>query len=58
MTLKEDFNYEKRSDFKELVEPVVLWLQKYRTPHDKIIIAMDGAELVSGEIGVSFEVVD
>jgi hypothetical protein len=47
-----------REEFKEVVKPVVEWMHKSSTPHDTIIIRQDGAELVCGEMAVSFEVPD
>lgn len=48
----------KLEEFKEVTEPVVNWLQKNGDPHQKIIITLDSAELVSGEMGYSVEVLD
>lgn len=45
-------------EFREAVKPAVNWLQKNCSPHHKIIIEMNGAELVGGEMAFSVEVPD
>jgi len=45
-------------EFKKAMQPAVEWFQKHCNPHQKIIIEMDGAELVSGEMAFSAEVPD
>lgn len=49
---------EKIKELEELAKPLNEWLQKNFSPHHKIIIECDGAEVVAGEIGVPFEVLD
>jgi len=49
---------EKTKEFETLTKPLNEWLQKNYDPHCKIIISCDGAEVVRGELGVPFEVVD
>lgn len=49
---------EKNKELEELARPLNDWLQKNFTPHHKIIISSDGAEVVQGVIGVPFEVID
>lgn len=51
-------NNSKKEEFKKAMEPAVEWLQKNGTPHDKVIIDMEGAELVSGEMAFSVDVPD
>ncbi len=48
----------KLKELEELAKPLNKWLQENFTPHHQIIIRNDGAELVSGELGVPFEVTD
>lgn len=45
-------------EFKNVMSPAVEWFQKNCNPHQRIIIEMDGAELVSGEISFPVEVPD
>lgn len=45
-------------EFKTLAKPLNEWLQKNYDPHCNIIISYDGAEVVRGELGISFEVQD
>ena len=47
-----------REEFKKAVQPAIEWLQNHCSPHDRIIIEMDNAELVSGEMAVKFDVPD
>lgn len=44
--------------FKEAMKPAVEWLQKNGNPHQRIIIELDGVELLSGEMAFSVEVPD
>lgn len=48
----------KKEEFQKAVEPAIKWLQENGDPHKKIIITMDGVELVSGEIGFSVDIPD
>lgn len=42
--------------FKELVKPLVEYLQENYDPYHYIMISCDHAELVKGQIGVPFEI--
>ncbi|MBQ6298697.1 MAG: hypothetical protein IJK81_13615 [Selenomonadaceae bacterium] len=48
----------KIEELRRVCKPVVEYLQKNHTPYEKIIIDWASAELVSGELGASFEVPD
>ncbi len=50
---KDDFE-----EFKKAMKPAVEWFQKNCNPHQRIIIEMDGVELVSGEMAFPVEVQD
>jgi len=45
-------------EFSALCQPLNEWLQKNFSPHTKIIIENDSAEIVEGVTGVPFDVVD
>lgn len=47
-----------KEEFKKAVKPAIEWLQSNCSPHERIIIEMDNAELVGGEIAVKFDVLD
>ena len=53
-TMKEDL----RKEFEELSKPLNEWLQKNFSPHHKVVVSFDGAEVVSGEMGVSYDIMD
>lgn len=42
--------------FKELVKPLVEYLQENYSPHHSIIINCDYAELVMGQMGTPFKI--
>lgn len=43
-------------EFKESAQPLVNFLNKYYDPHTRAIVDTSHAELLSGEMGVPFEV--
>ena len=45
-------------EFKTAAKPLIDWMQKNCNPHDKAIVTLGGAELVSGEMGFTVEVPD
>lgn len=45
-------------DFEDAMRPAVEWFQKNCNPHQRIIIEMDGVELVSGEMAFPVDVPD
>lgn len=49
---------EKLREFEEVMKPAVDWFQKNCNPHQRIIIEMDGVELVSGEMAFPCEIPD
>lgn len=51
-------NNELTEQFKELARPLNDWLQQNFSPHHRIIITFDGAELLQGQMGVPFEIKD
>lgn len=52
--MEKDFEQE----FKKLAKPLNEWLQKHYSPHSRIIIEYDNAEVVSGDIAVTFDLFD
>ena len=60
-SLKTDTQSKQAAKIEELravCRPVVEYLQKNYTPFDKIIVDWSSAELLSGELGASYEVPD
>lgn len=51
-------NYPDKDEFEKITKPVVEWFQRSCNPHQQIVIQMDGAELLSGEMGYTVEVPD
>ncbi len=52
-------DYSKRVDeLKEAAKPLVDYLYKYGSPHDAILVRMDGVEHLSGETASPIEVRD
>ena len=49
---------EKLKEFEALAKPLNEWLQKNFNPHAIIFISNDGAELLSGELGCPFPLLD
>lgn len=49
---------ELRKEFEQMTKPLNEWLQKNFSPHAKVIITSDSAEVCEGICGVSFEVLD
>lgn len=57
--MKEKLDYQKmREELKKAAKPLVDYLYKYGSPHSKIIVEMDSAEMVSGDCACKFEVRD
>lgn len=56
-SIKKEKN-EMENEFKKLAKPLNEWLQKNFPPHSRIIIEYDNAEVVSGDVVVSFEILD
>ena len=50
--------FDKQAELKKAAEPLLDFLYKYGTPHSRIIVEMDGAELVSGDVACRFELRD
>jgi len=42
---------EKIQSFQQVAEPVIQWLNENTDPHTSILITVDRADLMSGEIG-------
>ena len=57
MNEKPDFQ-EMREELQEIAKPLVDYLYKYGSPHSKIIVEMDDAEMVSGDCVCQFEARD
>ena len=47
-----------REELKQAAQPLVDYIYKYGSPHSKIIVEMDKAEMVSGDCACKFEVRD
>jgi hypothetical protein len=47
-----------KEEFEKLAKPLNEWLQKNGHPNMIIIISFDGAEVVEGKLGVSFQILD
>ena len=47
-----------KEEFERLAKPLNEWLQKNGHPNMIIIISFDGAEVVEGKLGVSFQILD
>lgn len=54
MIMKEEL----RKEFEQMAKPLNEWLQKNFSPHAKVIITSDGAEVCEEICGVPFEVLD
>lgn len=50
--------HQNMEEFMEVMKPAVEWFQKNCNPYQRIIIEMDGVELVSGEMAFHVEVPD
>lgn len=55
--VKRNYGFELES-FKKATEPAVAWFKENCNPHQRIIIEMDGAEVVSGEMAYPIEIPD
>lgn len=51
-------NEDKLKEFEKAMKTAVEWFRKNCNPHQRIIIEMDGVELVSGEMAFPCEVPD
>lgn len=57
--MSENPDYQKmREELQKAAQPLVDYLYKYGSPHSKIIVEMDNAEMVSGDFVCKFEVRD
>lgn len=45
-------------EFEKATDPAVQWFKENCNPHQRIIIEMDGVELVSGEMGYPTDIPD
>lgn len=45
-------------DFKDAIEPIIEYLYKYGTLHDTVVVSMEKAEHLRGELGMSIELRD
>lgn len=48
----------KIEDLRQVCRPVVEYLRKNHTPYEKIIIDWASVELLSGEVGATYEIPD
>lgn len=44
--------------FKQAVQPLIEWVNKNCNPHEKVVVEMGYAQIVSEEMGFSFEIPD
>lgn len=56
--MSENPDYQKMRELQEAAQPLVDYLYKYGSPHSKIIVEMDNAEMVSGDCACKFEMRD
>lgn len=45
-------------EFKKAVQPIIEWVNANCDPHEKVVIDMGSAQLISAEMGFTFEVPD
>ncbi len=45
----------KREEFEEVVKPLIQFLNKHYHPHAKIIVSVDGAEVLEGDLAFNDE---
>lgn len=45
-------------EFKKAVQPLIEWVNKNCDPHEKVVVQMGNAQLISAEMGFTFEVPD
>lgn len=45
-------------EFKKAVHPLIEWVNKNCDPHEKVVVEMGNAQLISAEMGFTFEVPD
>ncbi len=45
-------------EFKKAVQPLIEWVNKNCDPHEKVIVEMGNAQLISAEMGFTFEIPD
>lgn len=45
-------------EFKKAAQPLIEWVNKNCNPHERVVVEMGYAQLVSEEMGFSFEVLD
>lgn len=48
----------KMGGFKKAAQPLIEWVNQNCNPHEKVVIEMGYAQLISEEMGFSFEVPD
>lgn len=51
-------NQMNKEEFEKAMEPAVKWFRENGNPHQRIIIEMDGVELVSGVMAFETEIPD
>lgn len=51
-------NTKKIDKLEKAAIPLIKYMRKHCNPHHKIIVTIDGVELLLGEMGVSMEVED
>lgn len=45
-------------EFKKAVHPLIEWINANCNPHEKVVVEMGTAQLISAEMGFTFEVPD
>lgn len=45
-------------EFKKASQPLIDWVNKNCNPHEKVVIGIGSAHLISAEMGFTFEVPD
>lgn len=44
--------------FKKAVKPIIEWINENCDPHEKVVVEMGSAQLISAEMGFTFEIPD
>lgn len=57
-TRNQEESMKMKKELNEASQPLLEFLYKYGCPHDAILLRMDGAELLSGEVATPFEIRD
>lgn len=45
-------------EFKKAVQPLIEWINVNCNPHEKVVVEIGNAQLISAEMGFTFEIPD